>query len=350
MAKPGGPTVPRQDDSSHRDDCGAARKSDAPIVATGSADARLGRQLVLDEVFDLSLYRALRDIATGSLRGVLDELILVETRHVAFWQEFFGLKHVTTLDPARRLKLVTLYMTCLLFRSAAIHIVLEAIEVHGVRKYLRVWNRYKDGSLGSAVREILEDEFKHEDMVVSGAAERHINPEKVRNVFLGLNDGLVEILGAVSGFFAAFRRPTAVLAAGFTVAVAGAMSMAAGAYIGAGSEAEVRATEAERRRFLGEKVPSQGAESPMASALVVGVGYFAGAVVPVLPVLFGATGLLPTVVTAGAMIVAVSAIVAFISGMAVRRRIVLNLIITGIAVVVTYTIGLLAKAVWGIAV
>jgi VIT1/CCC1 family predicted Fe2+/Mn2+ transporter len=82
----------------------------------------------------------------------------------------------------------------------------------------------------------------------------------------------------------------------------------------------------------------------------VGLGYFAGAVVPILPVLFGATGLLPTVVTAGAIIVLVSAIVAFISGMAVRRRIVLNLIVTGIAVVVTYAIGLLAKAVWGIAV
>ena len=112
----------------------------------------------------------------------------------------------------------------------------------------------------------------------------------------------------------------------------------------------MRETEDERRRFLGETVSSQALESPTASALVVGIGYFAGAVVPILPVLFGATGLLPTVVTAGAMIVAVSAIVAFISGMAIRRRIVLNVIITGIAVIVTYAIGLLAKAVWGIAV
>jgi VIT1/CCC1 family predicted Fe2+/Mn2+ transporter len=319
------------------------------VTGTGPKDASLGRQLVLDEIFDLSLYRALRDIAGGRLRGMLDELIVVETRHVAFWQEFFGLKQVTRLDPARRLKLVTLIAACRLFGSAGIHVVLEAIEVHGIRKYLRVWDRYKDGPLGSAVRGILEDEFKHEDMVVSGEAERHINPEKVRNVFLGLNDGLVEILGAVSGFFAAFRSSTAVLAAGFTVAVAGALSMAAGAYIGAGSEAELRATENGRRRFLGETVTEEATEGPMASALVVGVGYFAGALVPVLPVLFGATGLLPTVVTAGAMIVAVSAIVAFISGMAVKHRIVLNLIITGIAVVVTYAIGLMAKAVWGIA-
>ena len=36
--------------------------------------------------------------------------------------------------------------------------------------------------------------------------------------------------------------------------------------------------------------------------------------------------------------------------MAIRRRIVLNVIITGIAVIVTYGIGLLAKAILGIAV
>jgi VIT1/CCC1 family predicted Fe2+/Mn2+ transporter len=319
-------------------------------MANSATDARLGRQLVLDEIFDLSLYRALREVATGDLSRVLDELIMVETRHVAFWQDFFGLAAVTELDLGRRLKLAMLAAAGRLLGGSAIHIVLEAIEVHGIRKYLRVWDRYRDGPLGSAVREILEDEFKHEDLVVSGEADRHVNPDKVRNLFLGLNDGLVEILGAVSGFFAAFRSETAVLAAGFTVAVAGAMSMAAGAYIGASSEAEVRATEDERRRFLGEAVGSQAAQSPASSALVVGIGYFAGAVVPILPVLFGATGLLPTVITAGAIIVLVSTIVAFISGMAVRRRIVLNLIVTGIAVVVTYAIGLLAKAVWGIAV
>jgi len=319
------------------------------MATVAATDARLGRQLILDEIFDLSLYRALRGAATGDLRRVLDELIVVETRHVAFWQQFFGLGDVTALDPGRRVKLVMLSAAGRLFGSSGVHVVLEAIEVHGIRKYLRVWDRYKDGPLGSALREILEDEFKHEDMVVSGENDRHINPDKVRNVFLGLNDGLVEILGAVSGFFAAFRSATAVLAAGFTVAVAGALSMAAGAYIGASSEREVRETEDERRRFLGEPVSGPAAESPTASALVVGIGYFAGAVVPILPVLFGATGLAPTVVTAGAMIVAVSAIVAFISGMAVRRRIVLNVIITGIAVVVTYAIGLLAKAVWGIA-
>jgi len=309
----------------------------------------LARQLVLDEIFDLSLYRAVRGAARGRLRDALDQMIQTESRHVAFWQKFFGLEDLTALDLGRRARLALLTLVCRIFGNAAIHVVLEAIEVHGVRKYLRVWSRYQDGPLGGAVREILEDEFKHEDMIVTGEGDRQINPERVRNVFLGLNDGLVEILGAVSGFFAAFGAGVAVLAAGFTVAVAGALSMAAGAYIGASSEAEVQATEDERKRFLGESVARVESEGPLASAFVVGLGYFAGALVPVLPVLLGAKGILPTVLTAGTMIIAVSAIVAFISGMNVRRRIVQNALITGIAVAVTYSIGLLAKSVWGIA-
>ena len=48
------------------------------------------------------------------------------------------------------------------------------------------------------------------------------------------------------------------------------------------------------------------------------------------------------------MIVAVSAIVAFISGMNVRRRITLNVIITGVAVMVTYALGLLTRRLLGV--
>jgi len=318
-------------------------------MAAGVVDTRLGRRLVLDEIFDLSLYRALRDVAPARMQPIFDALIPIETRHVAFWQRFFGLESLATLDAGRRLKLALLVAVCRLFGAPAIHVVLEAIEVHGVRKYLEVWKRYADGPLGAAVREVLEDEFKHEDMVVTAdGGELRVNPEMVRNLFLGLNDGLVEILGAVSGFFAAFNSSVAVVTAGFTVGVAGALSMAAGAYIGAGSEAELRETEDARQRFLGEPVTSEAGQRPLVAAAIVGIGYLVGAVVPVLPVLFGARTVLPTVLTGGTMIVAVSAIVAFISGMNLRRRIVLNVIITGIAVVVTYALGLLTKRLLGV--
>ncbi len=318
------------------------------MTLTTVPDVRLGRRLVLDEIFDLSLYHALQAIAPPGLRGTLELLIPVETRHVAFWQKFFGLEHVTRLDMWRRLRLIV--GVCRLFGASAIHIVLEAIEVHGVKKYLDVWQRYGDGPLGAAVREVLDDEFKHEDAIVTGEADHRISPEGVRNVFLGLNDGLVEILGAVSGFFAAFSSTAAVVTAGLTVGVAGALSMAAGAYIGASSEAELRETDDVRRRFLNEPVSEEPTERALASAAIVGIGYFIGAVVPVLPVVFGARTVWPTVVTGGTMIVAVSAIVAFISGMNVRRRIARNVVITGLAVIVTYLLALLTKRLLGVAI
>ena len=315
-----------------------------------TSDPRLARRLVLDELFDLSLYTALRRIAPPRLQGTLDQLIPVETRHFAFWQDFFDLR-LGTLDLGRRLKLALIVLTCRIFGAPAIHLALEAIEVYGVRKYLNVWSLYGAGPLGLAVRDVLEDEFKHEDAIVTGDAERRLNPERIRNIFLGLNDGLVEILGAVSGFFAAFGAAVMVLVAGLTVAVAGALSMTAGAYIASSSEAEVRRTEAERQRFLGGPPVAAGdGESPLRSAFLVGASYFAGALVPVLPVLAGAKSALPSVVAAGVMIVLVSMLLAFLSGMDIRRRIVTNLVIIAAAVVITYLIGLATKTFWGISV
>jgi len=67
-------------------------------------DARLARRLVLDELFDLSLYQRLRRVGTPELTRTLDELIEVEKVHFAFWQDFFSIK-IPRLDVARRCKL-----------------------------------------------------------------------------------------------------------------------------------------------------------------------------------------------------------------------------------------------------
>jgi len=313
-------------------------------------DPALARMLILDELFDLSLYKALRDISTDvESRRVLDELIVVETQHLAFWQKFFD-SHLTALDVGRRLKLQFMILACRLLGTTGIHLVLEAIEVHGVRKYLSLWAVYKDQPLGNALKGILMDEFKHEDVLVSQLTERKINPERIRNIFLGLNDGLVEILGAVSGFFGAFGDAATVLIAASTTAVAGSISMAAGVYAALNSEKEVNTTEFLRKQFLGEQTDAHMEEQPFGSAVLVGCSYFLGALVPVLPVLLGAKTALLSLMTAGSIVVLVSTLLAFLSGMDVTKRIALNLVIITIAVGVTYAIGIVAKTVWGVSV
>lgn len=313
-------------------------------------DPRLARTLVLDELFDLSLYKALREVTQPDVHETLDELIKVETSHLAFWQKFFNL-HLDCLDVGRRIKLSIMMLVCRILGSTAVHLVLEAIEVHGVRKYLAIWREYQGKPLGEALRGILMDEFKHEDVLVTALTQRKINAEKIRNIFLGLNDGLVEILGAVSGFFGAFGNATMVLIAASTTAVAGALSMGAGAFLALNSEKEVKSTEVAKKIFLGEESESSPMEEqPLSSALVVGSAYLIGAVVPVLPVLIGAKDAVLSVFTAGLMVVLVSTILSFLSGMDIKRRILLNLVIITIAVSVSYGIGIVAKNFWGIAV
>ena len=312
----------------------------------------LGRILVLDELFDLTFYQQLHRTSSGDTRAMLEQLIPVETRHLSFWKDFFKISDAK-LDFFRRVKLRVLVWTCRLIGPNAVHLALEAIEIYGIRKYLAAWQVYRHDPLGPALREVLKDEFEHEDSIVLGAQMRRmVRPEDVRSVFLGLNDGLVEILGAVSGFFAAFSQPRLVLMAGSSVAVAGALSMAAGAYAAAGSEQEILRLEEGKAAFLGKPAARahEEAVSPSRSAFVVGLSYLIGATLPILPILLGARTLAWPLAAAGCMVVIVSTILGFLSGQEIYKRVQTNLLLAALAVAVTYAIGVFARRVWGISV
>ncbi|OGF83051.1 hypothetical protein A3B18_02570 [Candidatus Giovannonibacteria bacterium RIFCSPLOWO2_01_FULL_46_13] len=307
----------------------------------------LGKALVLDELFDLTLYKRLLDIAGPEEKEILNKLVPIETRHLGLWQNFFKIPKAR-LDPGRKIKLWVLVLIAKVFGRTGIHMILQAIEVHGIKKYLTVWNLYKEDEIGQHVKGILMDEFKHEDDIVTASERTKIYPERVRDIFLGFNDGLVEILGAVSGFFAAFANTSSVLIAAITVAVAGSISMAASAFAAQNSQREVENTEIGKRKFLGEPVDDLESGSQFASALLVGVSYFVGALIPVLPVIFGAQNALISIVVAAITIIAVSYIVAFLSGMDTKKRITTNLIIIALAVSITYGLATTAKTFFGI--
>ena len=120
--------------------------------------------------------------------------------------------------------------------------------------------------------------------MVTGDGRAPDQPRAVRNIFLGLNDGLVEILGAVSGFFGAFGEPdcTVLIAGTYHACGRRALDGRGRASSVTSSESEVQATEDAPATLPGGEVVDDG-QGPIASALVVGLGYFAGALVTVLP-------------------------------------------------------------------
>ena len=69
----------------------------------------------------------------------------------------------------------------------------------------------------------------------------------VRDVIFGANDGLVSILALVAGVYGAVTESHLILIAGVAGAVAGAISMGAGAYLSSKSEKEVTEKESEKK-------------------------------------------------------------------------------------------------------
>ena len=82
----------------------------------------------------------------------------------------------------------------------------------------------------------------------------------VRDVILGANDGLVSILALVAGVYGAITESHVILVAGVAGAIAGAISMGAGAYLSSKSEKEVTERERARKGIRKRRTPEEERE------------------------------------------------------------------------------------------
>jgi VIT1/CCC1 family predicted Fe2+/Mn2+ transporter/rubrerythrin len=82
----------------------------------------------------------------------------------------------------------------------------------------------------------------------------------VRDVIFGANDGLVSILALVAGVYGAITESHVILVAGVAGAIAGAISMGAGAYLSSKSEKEVTERERSRKGIRKGRTPEEERE------------------------------------------------------------------------------------------
>ncbi len=310
---------------------------------------RLVMKVARGEAFDLALYIKLRDLETGEVHDVLSRLVNVERGHCTFWTELAGLEAVA-LNRVERFRLGVLVLLRKLFGVRMTFLILEAIEIYGIKKYWTLWDHYKDTPHAPRIKGILRDEFGHEDEIVADLTGRRLNAERVRDIFLGLNDGLVEVLGSVSGFYASFGDPVYVLVASLTVAAAGSISMAAGVLASSRSQREVQRIENAKRNFFDPDAGATEETRPLAAAGAVAASYLLGATVPIVPVLLGAASPVGSIVVGGVMVALVTMTLSLMSGMEVRSRVLQNLVLVSVAVAVTYALGTLVKHFWQITV
>jgi len=137
-------------------------------------------------------------------------------------------------------------------------------EDDAITGYVKYAVESDDVELRHTLRTIATDEKSHFN-VISEMEERvgerwHRGGGSIRDAIFGMNDGLLSTFSLVAGMSGAAVGNTIVLLAGVAGAIAGAISMAAGAFVSTRAEKEVKEKHVEMERFEIEAMPETEAE------------------------------------------------------------------------------------------
>src|SRR6266566_3906424 len=122
---------------------------------------------------------------------------------------------------------------------------------------------------------------------------------RIREFVFGIQDGLISTVGLLAGVQGATESNIVVIITGLTAMFSGAISMAAGSYLSSGAQKEIFGKEHSYRmvkvlsqqqnvflRTFQEKVFGLGSAEinrPLQAALIMGVSFMFGAVIPIVP-------------------------------------------------------------------
>jgi vacuolar iron transporter family protein len=338
---------------------------------------RRWRQYLADERSEAAGYRRLAERRTGEEREILLALADAEKRHESHWLALLG----DDVGPARRSSLRTRVLVFLAAQFGSVFVLALMQRAEGRSPY---------ESDVDATDRMAADERIHGE-VLRGLAAR--GRERLSGTFraavFGANDGLVSNLALVLGIGATGVSAKTILFIGLAGLLAGALSMAAGEYVSVRSQRELlQSTEPDpesqsalphldvdanelalvyRARGM-ESVeaeehartvlatlhldavepeaagvdPHEAVGSAWKAALSSFCFFASGALIPVLPYLFGASGLTAVLIASalvGIALLCTGAVVGILSGASPLKRALRQLGIGYGAAAATYLLG-----------
>ncbi len=353
------------------------------------------RRFYLGEIDDWQTYSLLaKHSRDDELRALLERIAAMERQHADFWAGILE-RHGQPLPTPRPRRLRAFLLRLLQRRINPLLLIaaLELGETGAVEAYHRLWqSRLLPPTDCERLRGIILDELEHE--AAFRRQTRQAGLQNVRDFVLGMNDGLVEILGAVTGLSAAYAgNPLLVAVSGLVVGIAGALSMGIGAFISVRSQRQVNAGARQRMAVLFSVAPERAvdeyrerlsasglpdtlsnevarklgdnrealskllleevSENEWRSGLFTGSAYLFGVLFPVLPY-FIADSALPaligSVLLAGLALAVVGGFIALVSGIRLRTKII-EMLVSGLgAAALAWLFGSLMQNVFGISV
>lgn len=340
---------------------------------------RRWRQYLADERAEAATYRYLAARKRGEEQEILLGLAEAERRHEQHWLQLLG----DDVGRPAGVDLRTRLLGLLARRFGSVFVLALVQNAEGRSPY---------GTDPDATPEMAADEQVHQE-VVRSLAERGRSrlSGTFRAAVFGANDGLVSNLSLILGVGASGVAPHLILLTGIAGLLAGALSMGAGEYVSVHSQRELLAastpnprmsavvpdldinaneltllyrargmSEAEAAahaqevlagRFTAPKPEAAATDDPNEAigtgrrAAVSSFCFFAsGAIIPVLPYLFGLSGHTAVFLSAGLVgltLLGTGAVVGLLSGAPPLRRALRQLGIGYGAAAVTYLLGLL---------
>lgn len=208
----------------------------------GGIVVELAKKALVDEMTADIIYSSLsRVYGEGSMRMKLLRIAKMESGHAGFWREFLEKRGVdTSRIKVNRLKIM-IYVPVLRLLGLGLALrILENSERDAVELYSRILESGElDRDEEAKLREILEDELVHEHEFAEEESKFEDFLEHVRDMVLGMNDGLVEILSVTAGLAGVYGNPFHVALGGLVVGVAGALSMGIGAFAATRAQRQV---------------------------------------------------------------------------------------------------------------
>ena len=183
-----------------------------------------------NEYRDYVTYKELARIETvPAFKRILEELTQHELEDYHFWQALASRK-TFRISPWEMGWLKTLR------RVLGLTFIAKFLERHEQQAIVN-YHQFllsASGKLKEDLQEILRHEEYHERALISQIKEERI--QFMSSIILGLNDALIELTGALTGFAFAFQQARAVAKSGCILGVAAALSMASSAYLSARHE------------------------------------------------------------------------------------------------------------------
>jgi VIT1/CCC1 family predicted Fe2+/Mn2+ transporter len=196
-------------------------------------------------------------------KSIYKRLAQIEKNHAKIWADELKKLGVTpSFKPRLKARILSFFGKILGHKSLLE--VLEQGEGGAVGGYSSQLGLIEDPKLKKELKKMIPDEKSHSMVLTEMGAKStgpmqgerwHQGGDSIRDIIFGMNDGLLSTFSLVAGVAGGVSNNAIVLLAGLAGAVAGAISMAAGAYISTKSEKEVYEKHVEMEKSELEMMP-----------------------------------------------------------------------------------------------